>query len=58
MKINLSDNFGQFMKKISEFRFAKKFLETDPRGRDPNTEIRLEDQEAESDDFKVKHFRL
>lgn len=46
------------MKKISEFRFAKKFLETDPRGRDPNTEIRLEDQEAESDDFKVKHFRL
>lgn len=35
------------------FRFAKKFLETDPRGRDLDTEIRLEDQEGESDDFKA-----
>lgn len=31
---------------------AKKFLETDPRGRSLDTEIRFEDQESESDDFK------
>lgn len=39
--------------KDSAHGFAKKFLETDPRGRDLDTELRLEDQEGESDDFKA-----
>jgi len=38
--------------KASAGGVAKKFLETDPRGRSVDTEIRFEEQESESDDFK------
>lgn len=41
------------LEKDSAEGVAKKFLETDPRGRSLDTEIRLEEQEAESDDFKT-----
>jgi len=39
--------------KASSEGFAKKFLETDPRGRSIDTPIISENQEEESDDFKA-----